>query len=108
MTLLQKPLGAGVGNPGPGRAERSCVVLQRKRGFALPIQRWFRDELRDPFRETVLEKDSLTNEYLDRETVQRVFDEHRSDRAEHGHHLWSLLMFEHWLRYVSKRIEVSI
>ena len=39
VALIQKPLGARVGNPGPGRAKRRCVVLERKRGFAVAFDK---------------------------------------------------------------------
>ena len=77
----------------------AVTLKQRKRGFSLPIHRWMRDELAELFCDTVLGSASLSGEYLDRAFVQSIRDEHMSRRTDHGHRMWSLLMFELWLRW---------
>ena len=80
-----------------------CVLTERKRGFALPIQRWFRGTLGKRFEETVLAEDALASRFLAREPIARLFSAHRAGRGDFGHHLWALLMFEMWLREVDTR-----
>ncbi len=76
------------------------LLKQRKQGFAIPIQRWFRNELRGHFQETVLSPEARNAAYLDPTCVQGLFDAHAARRENYGHHLWAVLMFEHWLRYI--------
>jgi asparagine synthase (glutamine-hydrolysing) len=75
------------------------VLRQRKRGFAVPIHRWFREALRVPFVERVLGPDARCREYLSGRAIEALFQAHLARRDDFGHHLWALLMFEHWLRY---------
>jgi asparagine synthase (glutamine-hydrolysing) len=69
-----------------------------KKGFGVPLARWFRGELRGYLR------DSLTSEcFLGRGVVSGPFlrtmlDEHDSGRRDNNHWLWSLLMLELWFR----------
>jgi len=76
------------------------LLAQRKRGFSIPIQRWFRKELRSHFQELVLGDDARCRNYLNRDTIRTLFDAHDAGKEHYGHHLWAILMFEHWLRYV--------
>lgn len=86
------------------------LLRQRKRGFAIPVHRWFRAELRDHFRDRVLVDDARLRVYLDAGVVNRIFEAHVAGREQYGHHLWALLMFEHWLRYMDENetMELSL
>ena len=86
------------------------LLAQRKRGFSIPIHAWFRGPLRDHFREAVLPGDALNKEFLNSDRIEKIFDDHVQRRENYGHHLWALLMFEHWLRYMShdSKLKVSI
>jgi asparagine synthase (glutamine-hydrolysing) len=74
------------------------VFKRRKMGFAVPVGEWFRGELRPMLRDALTAKDSFANDYLHRPTVQRLLDEHESDRCDHGQRLYALLMLELWWR----------
>ncbi len=84
------------------------LLAQRKHGFAIPIQRWFREELRDAFAATVLRGDVRCHRFLNAATIQRLFDDHTAGKEHYGHHLWALLMFEHWLRYADGLVDVAV
>lgn len=75
------------------------LLRQRKQGFAIPIQRWFREDLRECFQELVLGNDARCRAHLNVDAVRPLFTEHAAKREDYGHHLWALLMFEQWLRY---------
>lgn len=76
------------------------LLTQRKRGFSLPIHRWFRGELGDQFQELLLTGDARCGGYLNMDSVRTLYSLHSSGTEDMGHHLWTLLSFEHWLRYV--------
>jgi asparagine synthase (glutamine-hydrolysing) len=76
------------------------LLRQRKQGFAVPIQRWFREDLRGLFQELVTAGDARCGAYLNASAIRSLFDAHVAGRENYGHHLWTLLMFEQWLRYV--------
>jgi asparagine synthase (glutamine-hydrolysing) len=73
---------------------------QRKRGFAMPVNQWFRSGLGGHFEEAVLGADARCRSFLEPAVVQALLDAHRAGRDNHGYHLWAILMFEHWLRYM--------
>lgn len=77
------------------------LLRQRKQGFSIPIHRWFRETLGRHFEEIVLAPDARCRAYLRPEAVRTLLDKHRSFRENYGHHLWALLVFEHWLRQVN-------
>jgi len=68
-----------------------------KRGFGVPLDTWFRTELRDYVRDTLLSPSARTAPYLSRPFVQTLVDDHLAGRSNNGHKLWTLLTFERWL-----------
>lgn len=84
------------------------LLAQRKQGFAIPIQRWFREGLRDHFRETVLAEDARSARYVDPTHARSLLDAHAAGREDYGHHLWALLVFEHWLRYAQDLAGIAL
>jgi asparagine synthase (glutamine-hydrolysing) len=80
------------------------VVERPKRGFAVPIDRWFRRELRTLVHDVLLDARTLQRGYFREAAVRRLLDEHR--RGVRGWHaeLWSLLVLELWHRmFVDRR-----
>jgi asparagine synthase (glutamine-hydrolysing) len=74
------------------------ILHRRKRGFGIPLDRWFRDELR-PFAEGMLaSRSSRSHEVLDPAGVRALLAQHMSGRANHGHAIWTLLTLEVFLR----------
>jgi asparagine synthase (glutamine-hydrolysing) len=74
---------------------RECVY-RPKEGFSIPIKHWLKDEFRGLV-ERYLAPGRLQAEGLfEPAVVQRLWREHRENRANHSHLLWSLLVFEQW------------
>ncbi len=67
-----------------------------KTGFGVPLDRWFREELREPAEELVLA--GAGRGLFRREELERLLGEHAGGRADHGHRLWCLCMLELWQR----------
>ena len=74
------------------------VVYRQKKGFELPIARWLRHEWREPVGRLLLGKDSAIRPYFRQEKVRAVLEEHAARKRDHSMRIWSLLMFEIWLR----------
>ncbi len=71
-----------------------------KTGFGVPLDAWFRGELRDYVRDVLLTSSAESRAYLRLEPVRALVDEHQSGRANLGHRLWALVCFERWLQQV--------
>ncbi len=80
----------------------AALLEQRKRGFAVPVHRWFREGAGAAFEELVLGADAQSAAYLDQGEMRRTYEAHRAGRRDAGHHLWALTMFEQWLRYAAQ------
>lgn len=74
------------------------VAARGKTGFGVPLGRWFREELRELARETLLDGTARGRGLFRTAEVERLLDDHASGRAGHGHRLWCLLMLELWQR----------
>jgi asparagine synthase (glutamine-hydrolysing) len=73
-------------------------VWQRpKMGFGVPLDHWFRNELRPLMRETLLEGES-TRRWFRREAVEQLIVDHEERRFDHSARLWALVMLELWLQ----------
>jgi asparagine synthase (glutamine-hydrolysing) len=74
------------------------VARGPKRGFGVPLDSWFRGELREFAHDTVLSSSARLRAYLDHAAVRRLLEEQDARRANHGNRLWTLLTFERWLQ----------
>jgi asparagine synthase (glutamine-hydrolysing) len=72
------------------------VATRRKSGFGVPLDRWFRHELRPAAEDLLLSRD---RGLFDRGELERLLREHADGRADHGHRLWCLCMLELWQRF---------
>jgi asparagine synthase (glutamine-hydrolysing) len=74
------------------------VIYRRKQGFAMPLVKWFRNELKKSLTETLTDRTALGRGYFEKKAVQRMIDEHISGRRDHSGTLWQLMVFELWNR----------
>jgi asparagine synthase (glutamine-hydrolysing) len=72
------------------------VLTGPKKGFGVPLDRWFRGELGSKARDLLGSPRSLTRRYFQAEQVNQILHEHATGRAAHGHRLWALIMLELW------------
>jgi asparagine synthase (glutamine-hydrolysing) len=78
------------------------ILSRPKRGFAPPVSRWLREDLRDYARDLLLAPDALAGELFDRGEVALLLDGHAGRRIEAGWSIWTLLMLEVWGREVAR------
>ncbi len=74
------------------------IRRRKKMGFGVPIDHWFRGELRSFLQETLLDTGSINRGLFRRSVIERLIDEHVGGRADHAYRLWALLIFELWQR----------
>jgi asparagine synthase (glutamine-hydrolysing) len=74
------------------------VLYRKKQGFAVPLDLWFRGTLRTHLADTVRGERLASCGIFDRQTLVRMVDDHHSGRRDHSAILWSLLMFDGFLR----------
>jgi asparagine synthase (glutamine-hydrolysing) len=69
-----------------------------KTGFGVPLDAWFRGELREYVRDTLLPASAASRPYLKPQAIERMIDAHQQGRANVGHRLWTMVCFERWLQ----------
>jgi asparagine synthase (glutamine-hydrolysing) len=72
------------------------VLRRRKMGFGVPLDRWFRHELREHAYDTLLGRRMAQCGYFDVRMVKRLLHEHTNGIAQWHDQLWNLLMLERW------------
>lgn len=75
-----------------------AVVHRPKAGFAVPIDSWFRGELRDFTHDTLLGRKARLRGLIRPEAVTAMLDEHESGKVNRHHRIWTLLTLELWFR----------
>ena len=78
----------------------SEILYRPKMGFAVPLARWFRGPLRQRVRGALLGDRLAATGYFDRAYLERLVQQHESQRFDHSAPLWTLLMFDAFLRSV--------
>jgi asparagine synthase (glutamine-hydrolysing) len=81
----------------------SDLLYRQKQGFSTPLARWFRGPLRERVREALLGPLLADSGLFDRSELSRRLDEHATGRRDHAAMLWSLWMFEGFLRNTGAR-----
>lgn len=74
------------------------VLYRQKMGFAVPLAAWFRGSLREKVREALLGDTLRTTGMFNDRHISRIVTEHQTGVREHSAAIWSLLMFESFLK----------
>jgi asparagine synthase (glutamine-hydrolysing) len=85
-------------------------MKRRKRGFAVNVvDDWFRRTMGSKMEETLMDNESHLYQYLRPSVVQRIFKQHQSGQNDYHKILFSLVVFEEWLRVqLSARIDAGL
>ncbi|MBL8344501.1 MAG: amidotransferase 1, exosortase A system-associated [Rubrivivax sp.] len=74
------------------------ILYRPKMGFAVPLARWFRGPLRQRVRESVLGERLLSTGWFNEGYLHHLVDAHQNGTRDYSAPLWTLLMFEAFLR----------
>ncbi len=72
------------------------ILRRTKMGFPIPAETWFRFELRDFVRDTLLARNSACREFFDPQAVEEIVSLQEKGRFSGHQEVWSLLVFESW------------
>ena len=75
-----------------------AIDRRGKMGFGVPLDTWFRGELRDYMRDLLLARDARYRDMLSGAFVEGLVARHLTGGANFGQQLWSIICFEVWLR----------
>lgn len=72
------------------------IISRRKMGFGVPLEHWFRNDLKDYIRDVLLSSSSIKRGYFRKDSIELLLREHAEHKRDHGYRLWNLLVLELW------------
>jgi asparagine synthase (glutamine-hydrolysing) len=80
------------------------IMYRPKMGFSIPVARWFRGPLRQRLRSSVLEGSLRDTGLFNYSILREMVDSHQSGRRDNSSALWTLVMFEAFLRNLDGKV----
>jgi asparagine synthase (glutamine-hydrolysing) len=74
------------------------ILYRKKMGFSIPLAAWLRGPLRDAMKRAVLNPALLDTGIFNQRYLEQMVGEHQSGAQDHSTALWSVLMFDAFLR----------
>lgn len=74
------------------------VVYSKKKGFANPIEDWFRTRMRPFVEDCLLSSDSAISRYFDQQYISRMLKLDREGKDQFRRHIYLLVSYELWHR----------
>jgi asparagine synthase (glutamine-hydrolysing) len=72
------------------------IAARRKKGFGIPVAKWFKGELRDLARDMLSESRLREQGLFHGPVVSRLLDDHFTGVRDNRKQLWTLFMFQLW------------
>jgi asparagine synthase (glutamine-hydrolysing) len=72
------------------------ILHRTKKGFPIPAESWFRFDLRDFVRDTLLARNSACREFFDAQAIEEIVNLQERGKVSGHQEVWSLLVFESW------------
>lgn len=74
------------------------VIYRKKKGFANPIEEWFRTGMRSYLEDYLLAPDSASALFFDQQFIRQILVNDRDGKDQFRRHIYLLLSFELWYR----------
>lgn len=78
------------------------LLHRQKMGFSVPLADWFRGPLANRLQRSLSSQVLADSAMFNMDYVQQLLQQHQSGRRDHSAPLWSLLMFEAFLRQLQE------
>ncbi|WP_420264348.1 asparagine synthase (glutamine-hydrolyzing) [Candidatus Magnetominusculus dajiuhuensis] len=72
------------------------IIGRKKKGFGIPLSKWFRGELRGLLQDTFLTKQKWSNGIFRHEAVAGLVKDHINGKRDNGKQIWTLLVYKLW------------
>ena len=74
------------------------IINRKKQGFSAPDESWYRGENAEYVKELLLNKKTVSSEFINEKYIRRIVDEHINKKMNHRLLIWSFMNFEWWCR----------
>ena len=83
------------------------VLYRPKMGFSVPLARWFRGPLKARVQESILGSRLADTGWFNRDYLQELVRDHNNGSRDYSASIWTILMFEAFLRNVMEAGEAA-
>jgi len=74
------------------------IMFRPKMGFGIPIDVWFRTELKNFTHNTLLSEKAINRGLFKKEATKAILDEHTNTQVSHAYRIWALITLELWFQ----------
>jgi len=74
------------------------VMFRPKMGFGVPIDAWFRTDLKNFAYDTLLSEKAINRGIFKKEALKAILDEHNNTGISHAYRIWALITLELWFQ----------
>ncbi len=74
------------------------ILYRKKMGFGIPIEHWFRNEMKNYMYEVLLSKKATSRGIFDKEAIKNLLDTHTNTKINHAYRIWALITLELWFQ----------
>ena len=73
------------------------VITHKKRGFGVPLSKWFRGDLKNYSYDVLMDNNHLNN-FLDKKQIKKILDNQNKGVRDFSSKIWSLIVLNEWLK----------
>lgn len=74
------------------------ILDRKKQGFSAPDESWYRGENAQYVKELLLNGKTISSDYINRDYIEKIVDEHMNEHMNHRLLIWSFMCFEWWCK----------
>ena len=72
------------------------ILYRKKIGFGLPIDEWFRNDLKNYIWENILDNASLSRKIMKENMLKELLNDHYENKRDNSKKLWALMVLNLW------------
>ena len=74
------------------------ILYRKKMGFGVPIEHWFRNEMKDYMYSLLLSDKALSRGMFKKDAIKKLLDTHVNTNINHAYRIWALITLELWFQ----------
>jgi asparagine synthase (glutamine-hydrolysing) len=74
------------------------ILNHPKQGFSVPLEFWFKDDLKEYVNDTLLSENSKLSRFLNKKYVTEIIHKNQKGTKDFSSRIWPLVFFEEWLK----------
>ena len=72
------------------------ILYRKKKGFGLPVDEWFKNDLKSYIRDNILDNNSLSRKIMKADKLKELLSDHCNNKRDNSKKLWALMILNLW------------